>query len=48
MVNVVPQEVPRPKPKGPQAPRGFGLGFWRFLAFSNNVPLYLAKPHIDS
>ena len=26
MVNVVPREVPRPKPSGPGAPSGFGLG----------------------
>ena len=26
MVNVVPRKVPRLKPSGPAAPRGFGLG----------------------
>ena len=26
MVNVVPREVPRPKPSGPAAPRVFALG----------------------
>ena len=38
MVNGVPREVPRPKPKGPQAPRLFGHGTSRGTPFTMIPP----------
>ena len=40
MVNVVPGEVTRPKPSGPQAPRVFGRGT------SRETPLTMINPRL--
>ena len=43
MVNVVPGEGPRPKPKEPQAPEGFGRGTSQGISFTMIHPRLFKK-----